>query len=162
MLKSTSKSCVLEKTNTIAGSIKRPGDIYVTSYNSNNQRDCAIDVSCVSSVSSTVSVGCSKKSLYATDAMEKKKNKIHLDDCLKNNFDFLPFVVDSFGAFGQSAKKIIKFLSESMGDTYQSARRAAKIIKKFNYTMSLSICKNTSRAILSRISTPDCQLALIA
>ena len=101
---------MLEPPGLIRKDGKRPDGITLTPW---SHGKCLIwDATCVDTLAESYYKGSSKKAATAANTASSKKE--HLYEELTRNHHFLPFAVESFGTFGDSAKSFVNKIGSKL------------------------------------------------
>ena len=85
----------------ITHSRKRPGDVYIRSWNLG--KPAAFDISITSPVQKTLVQRCGKEQGFAARRREEEKWKKHGAECAETNTAFYPIVIETFGRNHQAS-----------------------------------------------------------
>ena len=128
----------------------RPADILINNV-AGSSNSTALDVSITSPVRSDFIAHSSHIELYAAKQSETMKFNHYKEALIGSNLDFVPFIIESTGAWGNLAqifmKKIMKMIRDKVvPNTF------AFIHKKFLISLSTTIMRHTSRSYLKRLN----------
>ena len=142
----------LEKPGWIANTNDRPADIYIPSLT--NGKSCAADVAVTHalqpiSIKNAAKVAAGAATRYATAVKDHKYKEV----LAKQDYgiDYLPLVVDCFGAWDERAviffKKIASSISKMKFKSY------AETINQLMEKISVCLMRANARTLLKRLST---------
>ena len=140
-----------EKPGLIAKSKERPGDVFIPSLN--NGKSCATDVAVTHALqpkfihnAAEVSAGAATR--YAITVKDHKYKEVLAKQDI--SIDFLPLVVDCFGAWDNRAIKFFKQIASSISK--RTVKPYAEIISQLMEKMSVCLMRANATALLKRRS----------
>ena len=129
-VKRTHLTVAKEPPHLIHGNKSRPADLMIVHFRDN--RNLCIDVSIVEAHAG----GYSPVAGRHIANKEKEKRRKYEEQLNRNHMDFVPFVMDTLGCFGEAAKGLLKSLGNAMRDVDQltAAQSAARLRKMLQFT----------------------------
>lgn len=132
-----------ETPNLINGSRSRPADILICNYK--NCRDLCVDVSIINAYKGDYNSAAGHNIKMKEDEKIRKYGR----QLSLNNIDFLPFVMESTGGFGDDALRLIKEIAHSVATTYgETANQVTnRILRRVQFIWQV----NMGSALLSMV-----------
>ena len=134
IMNSAGLSPSLETANLIPDTIRRPADVSVNNWSLG--KSAAIDVSITSPLQNTTILSATIEAGFAAGEREKSKDENIFNNCHDAGIIFLPFVVETLGTWGQTAKDIMENNYKSLNWIYQK--------------LSVAIHRGNANMIISR------------
>jgi len=136
---------ILEKAN-LFDSKARPADVYLPCFFSG--RGLAIDVSVYTPVQASLVPTSSSQPLAAAASAELQKRKKYVKDCETKGIDFIPFVLETYGAFGKEALCFLKKITRIISN--RSSLSFVSVFSDSIRSLSVALQRHNSLCILKR------------
>jgi hypothetical protein len=114
-LKSAGCGPQMETAHLIAGSLIRPGDVYIPVYD--NGMEVAYDVTVVSPVVESSTSSSARSVGFAADTAERRKAVRYANNCAsQSGIQFIPLAQETLGGWSTQAGKTLSLLADRIAD----------------------------------------------